>query len=69
MATYMKLLQGEVETSPGAAGSQDKDVERLLAGFLRAMIDECQGLNESDTQGDLKASQDPPERQPVCLPL
>ena len=37
MAADGKILQGEVIENPG---SEKKDVERLLAGFLRALLDE-----------------------------
>jgi len=37
MATDTSLIQGEVSEEPGAT---DMDVERLLIGFLRALIEE-----------------------------
>jgi len=37
MAADGQLLQGEVVENPG---SEDRNVERLLAGFLRALLDE-----------------------------
>lgn len=39
MATHIKLLQGKVEASPEA---QNKDVDKILACFLGALIHEHQ---------------------------
>lgn len=40
MATDMKLLQGAVTTEPE---KQEMDVEKMLAGFLRALLEEQKG--------------------------
>jgi hypothetical protein len=42
MATDMTLLQGEVVEDPEG---QDMDVERLLIGFLKALLEEERGTN------------------------
>ncbi len=41
MAANTKLLQGKVSENPQEL---DLDVERLLAGFLRSLLDEKRGV-------------------------
>lgn len=58
MATDSTKLQGELNEKPEA---QDLDVERLLAGFLRALLDEQRQWSSSpapkETAGSLEGAQ------------
>ncbi len=42
MATDTTLLQGEVIENPDHQDVHSRDVERLLIGFLRALLEEQQ---------------------------
>ncbi|MGK5087833.1 hypothetical protein WDW86_09760 [Bdellovibrionota bacterium FG-2] len=48
MAANTKLLQGEVSNNPQEL---DLDVERLLAGFLRSLLDERRGVRAQPATG------------------
>lgn len=61
MATDMRQLQGEIIQNPE---SQEQDVERLLVGFLRALIAEQKNdPNSARSQEAPREIADPWERK------
>ena len=47
MGTHVKLLSGELDETAGVSGQsqEDQSIQRILSGFLRALLDEAAMIN------------------------